>query len=189
MNKKEIVLLKSLNPCAKALTWMHTQASFREAWDTCHRSDWMLWALQKIGFEDDKKMRLFACACIRRTPLADGRTVWDLLTDERSRNAIEVAEKFARGEATAEELAHDAYAAADAAYAAYAAADAAYAADAAAHDAAHDAAYAAAYAAAHDAAYAAAYAAQANLLREWISWDTVEAAIEAYLDKNNAKKD
>ena len=157
MNKKEIALLKSLDPCARALTWMHTQASFREAWDTCQRSDWMLWALRKIEFKDDRKMRLFACQCIRRTPLVDGRTVWDLLTDGRSRNAIEVAEKFARGEATAEELA------------------AAYATDAAAS-------------AVHAAYDAAAYAAQANLLREWISWDEVEAAITAYQDKNNAKK-
>lgn len=32
--------------------------------------------------------------------MADGRTVWDLLTDERSRNAVIVAEKYVNGEAT-----------------------------------------------------------------------------------------
>lgn len=45
-----------------------------------------------------------ACWCVRETPLADGRKVWDLLTDERSRQAVIVKERWLRGEATDEEL-------------------------------------------------------------------------------------
>jgi hypothetical protein len=48
--------------------------------------------------------RSFACWCVRETPLASGRKVWDLLVDERSRNAVVVAELFANGDATREEL-------------------------------------------------------------------------------------
>jgi len=96
----------------------------------------------------EKELRLFACWCVRNTPLNDGRVVWDLLTDERSRNAVVVAERFANGDATPDELA-----------AARAAALAA--ALAAARAAAMDAALAAARAAAMDAAWAAARAADA----------------------------
>ena len=97
------------------------------------------------GFEASKVLRLFACWCIRNTKLADGRTVWDLLTDERSRKAVETAERFANGNATKAEL--------DAAWDdARAAAwdDARAAARAAAWDDARDAARAAAWAAARD---------------------------------------
>jgi hypothetical protein len=44
----------------------------------------------------DRKLRLFACACVRR--------VAHLLTDERSRHALDVAERFAEGWASEEDL-------------------------------------------------------------------------------------
>jgi len=52
----------------------------------------------------ERELRLFSCHCVRKTPIGNGKTVWDLLTDERSRNAVEVAEKFAMGKASMNEL-------------------------------------------------------------------------------------
>jgi len=93
-----------------------------------------IWAATREGILDDKTLRMFACRCVRE--------VWHLLTDERSRKAVEVAERYAVGEAADEELA-----------AARAAARAAE------RDAERDAARAAARAAERDAALAAAWAA------------------------------
>jgi hypothetical protein len=109
-----------------------------------------LWCLQAVdGFDREKRLLTVAFA----------REVQHLMTDPRSIAALDVAEKFARGEATQEEL----NAADDAAYAAsYAARAAAYAARAyAARAAAAYAAYAAARAAAYAARAAAADAAYA----------------------------
>jgi hypothetical protein len=86
--------------------------------------------LRQVETWNDKNLRLFACWCVRQ--------IWHLLTDERSRNAVVVTEKYANGETTGEELA---------------------AARAAARDAAGDAAGDAARAVAWDAARAAARAA------------------------------
>ena len=80
------------------------------------------WVVCRESLIDDKTLRLFAVWCARQ--------VEHLLTDERSKNAINVAEKYANGDATNEDLT-----------AAWAAARAA--ARAAASDAAWDAASAA----------------------------------------------
>ncbi len=161
MERSEAMLLKRLGACDEATTWAKDVETLRQAWDTCHRADWMIWALRKIGLKDNRKYRLYACACVRESPLADGQTLWALLTDERSQKVVEVAKRYAEGNATDEEL-KVAAAAAAAAYAAYAAAA--------------DAAYAAATAAAKKKARSW----QADLLRQWISWDEIDAAIKVY---------
>ena len=132
-----------------------------------------IWALVAVPsnqqVERDRLARLFACACVRKTPLADGRFVWDLLTDERSRHAVEIAERFAKGNATAEELAAARAAAWNAAR------DAAW-------DAARDAAWAAARASARDAAAwgaaraAAAWDAARDAARAAAAWDAARDA-------------
>ena len=118
-----------------------------------------LWALRAVEGHDREK-RLYAVWCVRQ--------VEHLLTDQRSRDALEVSERFARGRATREELA----AACDTAAAA--ARDAAWAA-AAARDAACDTAAAAA--AARDAAWAAAAARDAELRR---ICECIDAGVDPY---------
>lgn len=60
---------------------------------------------QVLAMRDvSREMRLFACWCIRNTTVWGGHKMWDLLPEDRWRNAVEVAERFAEGRATAEEL-------------------------------------------------------------------------------------
>ena len=119
-----------------------------------------MWAFSQIGATSLSIQRLAAVNLVRLTPLGDGRTVFNLLTDQRSIDALIVAERYAKGKATKEKL-KIAAAAADAAYAdatdaaAYAVAAAAYAATDAAYA---DADAAAVAAVAVDAAYAVAAA-------------------------------
>ena len=151
-------LLESLDACSEAVKFAAQHPDLKSAWGACKRPDWMLWLLDAIEHRDDKTYRLFACWCIRNTPLPDGRMVWDLLTDKRSQNAVEVAEHYANGEATKQELV-------------------------AAWDAAGDAARVAARAAAWDTAWDAARAPQSDRLREVVKWEDVKASIQQYQER------
>ena len=67
----------------------------RDAWDTA-KPEWLLWIATRDGVLTDRELRLFAVFC--------ARSVEHLMTDQRSKNAISVAERFAIGEATDMEL-------------------------------------------------------------------------------------
>lgn len=56
----------------------------------------MLTYVANRGRLNERKVRLFACAC--------ARLMWNKLSDDRSREALEIAERFADGLVTVEEL-------------------------------------------------------------------------------------
>lgn len=60
--------------------------------------------VERIGTSTQAVLWHIACWCARYTPLGDGRTVWDLLRDDRLKHAVDTAEKRAEGGATEEEL-------------------------------------------------------------------------------------
>lgn len=138
----------------------------KEVWEKA-KLEWLFWVATQPSVLTDKELRLFAVFCARQ--------VQHLMTDPRSIEAINVAEKYTRGEASENELAAARVAASAAAYAADAAASAAAAkagAASAAAWAAAKAANAAAWAARTVAksvdttAYAAAWAASNTAIKE-----------------------
>jgi hypothetical protein len=150
--------------CEDAVAWVKDR-TLEEAWKECERGDWMLWLARRKNV-DIKILTLAKVKC--------ARLVEHLMTDKRSIEALNVAERFARGLATREKLN-------DAAYAAYAAADAASDAD----DSAAYAADASAYA-----AYASAYAAYASAYAAYAATDAASdaAAYAAYAADASAKE-
>jgi len=122
--------LEKLNACREAIEYVREQKSAILAWQNCERGDWMLWLAKKLDV-DDKALTMAKAMCAKQ--------VEHLMTDQRSKDALQSCFDYVNGKITRAEL----DAAADAAYAAYAA-DAAYAAYAAYAAANADAAYAAA---------------------------------------------
>lgn len=125
--------------CPEGRTWAMAKCStMQEAWEKAPHPLWVIWIATCHGVLTDRELRLFAVWCARR--------VQHLMTDPRSINAIDVAERYANGEATDDEL-----------------------------TAAWDAAGAAAWDAARSAAYAAAFAA-AEVATLAAKWDASDAA-------------
>jgi len=71
--------IEKYNPCEDSLIWYNKQESFEQAWNDCHRGDWMLWIAYHLGV--DKRILTLAkgyCA----------KTIIHLMKDKRSINAV-----------------------------------------------------------------------------------------------------
>jgi hypothetical protein len=112
-------LLERFNACQEARDWVGDK-TLEEAWNTCHRGDWMLWLYKRMYPDNLRELTLAKGHCVN--------TVRHLMKDNRSLKAVDAAIAFGEGKINRA----DAAAYVVAAYAAvYAAADAAYAASAA----------------------------------------------------------
>lgn len=82
--------------CPGGRTWaMANCVSMRDAWDKA-KPEWLIWIATRDGVLTDKDLRLFA--------VWSARQVQHLMRDSRSLAALDVAERYARGEAADDEL-------------------------------------------------------------------------------------
>jgi len=132
-------ILSPLRPCRDAMDWARTQPDLATAWATCPRGDWMLWLWDQYcgGPMDDRRrplddrrrpLVLAACECARSTlPIFEAQCP----NDKRPRAALELAERWGRGDPVTREALASSYASAASAAATYASAASAAAASAA----------------------------------------------------------
>jgi hypothetical protein len=170
-------LLADIDACREARDWVGEQ-SLVESWRTCERPDWLLFFADKSGTVTPVMWRLLACVFARSS--------LQYTTDPRPLQAIEVAERFARGEVTEVELSAARSAAGNAAgsaarnaaeeSAAESAESAAESAESAAGSAARNA-----WSAARNAAWSAARSAALNAAEEsaWSAWSAANSAWSA----------
>ena len=99
MNTKAIDYewLEEEDACREAVGWLQTQPNVRQAWESCIRGDWMLWLVQALNADEMLLLRLNLT--MLKTPLHDGHTVEDLLTDERSIAFVALKRRKFAGEA------------------------------------------------------------------------------------------
>ena len=90
--------------CDAGIKEARQYATFADWWAGGENGEYMIRALYEIGYDDQRALRLLAVRFVRETTLSDGRTVWDLLEDERSREAVIVAERYVNGEASGDRL-------------------------------------------------------------------------------------
>ena len=96
MTNKVSEFLRKHDSCEDGLEWaVENCKTMEDVWNTA-KPEWLIWIATRGGVLPEMDLHRFACWSVRQ--------VWDLLTDERSRNAIEVKEKWTEGQATDKEL-------------------------------------------------------------------------------------
>lgn len=90
------VWLKHHGACKPGLDWaVNSCNTMQDVWDTA-KPEWLIWVATRRGTLTPQMQRKFGVWCVRQ--------IWHLLTDERSKNAVIIAEKYADGMATEAEL-------------------------------------------------------------------------------------
>jgi hypothetical protein len=86
---RRLVGLMAGNAGVQSVKWLGGSPLDGAQWVFCTEPSAMLTALRNEGHWSMRKRRLFCSLCCRR--------IWELLSDVRSRNAVEVAESYADG--------------------------------------------------------------------------------------------
>lgn len=95
--------IEKFNPCGDALDFRKEHKSFKDAWENCHRGDWILWIASKLKV-DKRTLFLAKARC--------AKTVIHLMKDQRSIDAVNITERYGIGDIEEDELKYAAYAAA-----------------------------------------------------------------------------
>ena len=91
--------IKKFNACGEAIKDALNYKTSQELWDDYERGDWMLWLIGKTRSDTEDGLRKLTGVKVKCA-----RLVQHLMKDKRSLAALDIAERFSKGEATRKEL-------------------------------------------------------------------------------------
>lgn len=103
MTFHELLSSRHLDACVPGRNWAEQFSTFEEAWIACHDSEWMLWLLEEVGWDDETTIRLYALRCLREARLDEQTTAWDALVGAKRCAFIVAAEDLVRNGAKQDE--------------------------------------------------------------------------------------
>ena len=80
--------LADIDACVDACGWAGDRTA-QQAWDECERADWLLWWAARTSLNSHQAIVRAACSCARRA------LIYVPAGEDRSRLAIEAAERWA----------------------------------------------------------------------------------------------
>jgi hypothetical protein len=95
MRRSEREILARLGPCQVGKDWYNSQASFKDAWENCHRGDWLWWFAYNLGVNSNTLLKA-SIYCVKQ--------IYPFLIDERSKDYIVAAINYSKGYITDKEL-------------------------------------------------------------------------------------
>lgn len=96
-------VIPEITACKSGGDYWYSVHDNKTLWDTCKRSDWWLWLLKNSNYDNDAKLRKFACECVRRTPFG-GKRAWSLIDYFPLKGVVISTEQYLEGKCTEEEL-------------------------------------------------------------------------------------
>lgn len=67
---REVVLVErwlvSEDACPEGAAWARPLGSFERLWRECRVTEWLIWSLRCAGYRDERALRRFSVACVRR---------------------------------------------------------------------------------------------------------------------------
>lgn len=72
MNKSEMAMIKSWNPCCDGLEWAKKQKNLKQLWENCPNGGWLIFILNSIGKLTNKRKGILGIALVERALF-----VWD----------------------------------------------------------------------------------------------------------------
>ena len=107
MNKEVIDLFQFIAKdnvvCKQGMEWVSDCKELKDVWDLCPRADWMLLNIGRMGYNNNKTLRILIYRILTEIKVKDNKTVFELASP-RMQDYIFKLNSFIKGEIPLEEF-------------------------------------------------------------------------------------